>query len=117
MQLDLDFTDRLVDVVEEGFDAVIRTGQPSDSRLMSRNIGRFRLRIVALPAYLENHGVPRTRRTWRIIGAFILHQRSPTTGKLRPWSFARSEAVEKVNLPEAMSATAIDPLICLAVED
>ncbi|ASQ13163.1 LysR family transcriptional regulator [Sinorhizobium meliloti] len=114
VQLDLDFTDRLVDVVEEGFDVVIRTGRPSDSRLMSRNVGRFRLRIVASPAYLENHGVPRTPHD--LAHHRCLHQRSPTTGKLRPWPFARSEAIEKVNLPEAMSATAIDPLICLAVE-
>lgn len=114
VQLDLDFTDRLVDVVEEGFDAVIRTGRPSDSGLMSRNIGRFRLRIVASPAYLESHGVPRTPQD--LAHHRCLHQRSPTTGKLRPWPFARSEAIEKVNLPAAMSATAIDPLICLAVQ-
>lgn len=33
VRLDLDFDDRLVDVVEEGFDAVLRLGQPGDSRL------------------------------------------------------------------------------------
>lgn len=114
VQLDLDFTDRLVDVVEEGFDAVIRTGRPSDSRLMSRNIGRFRLRIVAAPAYLERCGIPATLQD--LARHRCLHQRSPTTGKLRPWPFARSGAAEKIDLPEAMSATAIDPLIRLAVE-
>lgn len=114
VQLDLDFTDRLVDVVEEGFDAVIRTGRPSDSRLMSRNIGRFRLRIVAAPAYLERCGIPATPQD--LARHRCLHQRSPTTGKLRPWPFARSGAAEKIDLPEAMSATAIDPLIRLAVE-
>ncbi|WP_454684164.1 LysR family transcriptional regulator [Ancylobacter moscoviensis] len=114
VQLDLDFTDRLVDVVEEGFDAVIRTGRPSDSRLMSRNIGRFRLLIVAAPAYLERCGIPATPQD--LARHRCLHQRSPTTGKLRPWPFARSGAAEKIDLPEAMSATAIDPLIRLAVE-
>lgn len=37
--LDLDFTDRLVDVIEEGFDAVVRTGVVRDTRLMSRKLG------------------------------------------------------------------------------
>lgn len=114
VQLDLDFTDRLVDVVEEGFDAVVRTGQPSDSRLMSRNVGRFRLRIVASPTYLERHGIPRS--PCELAHHHCLRQRSPTTGKLRPWPFARSEQQGRIVLPERMSATAVDPLIRLAVE-
>ena len=36
IELDVDFSDRMVDVIEEGFDAVIRTGKPEDSRLMAR---------------------------------------------------------------------------------
>lgn len=113
VQLDLDFSDRLVDVVEEGFDAVIRTGQPSDSRLMSRNIGRFRLKIVASPDYLAKSGVPLTPDD--LSQHQCLHQRSPNTGKLRPWPFARAARREKVILPERMSATAVDPLIELAI--
>lgn len=113
IQLDLDFSDRLVDVVEEGFDAVIRTGQPSDSRLMSRNVGRFRLKIVASPDYLAKFGVPLTPDD--LSQHQCLHQRSPNTGKLRPWPFARAARREKVILPERMSATAVDPLIELAV--
>jgi DNA-binding transcriptional LysR family regulator len=114
VQLDLDFTDRLVDVVEEGFDAVVRTGQPSDSRLMSRNVGRFRLQIVASPDYLARYGVPLTPDD--LSQHQCLHQRSPTTGKLRPWPFARVDKREKIVLPERMSATAVDPLIVLAIE-
>lgn len=41
IELDLDFTDRLVDVIEEGFDAVIRSGENADSRLRSRTLGHF----------------------------------------------------------------------------
>jgi DNA-binding transcriptional LysR family regulator len=36
IQLDLDFSDRLVDVIEEGFDVVVRAGEAADTRLMSR---------------------------------------------------------------------------------
>lgn len=109
VQLDLDFSDRLVDVIEEGFDAVVRTGQPSDSRLMSRNAGRFRLRVVAAPCYLAAQGTPTVPAD--LARHRCLRQRSPTTGKLRPWPFSS----ERVSLPETMSATAVDPLVHLAV--
>ncbi|MGV2465281.1 UNVERIFIED_CONTAM: LysR family transcriptional regulator, partial [Pseudomonas aeruginosa] len=39
IELDLDFSDRVVDVVDEGFDVVLRTGQPVDSRLSMRELG------------------------------------------------------------------------------
>lgn len=114
VQLDLDFTDRLVDVVDEGFDAVIRTGQPSDSRLMSRNVGRFKLKIVASPDYLARCGAPEAPDD--LAQHQCLHQRSPSTGKIRPWPFTRGERQGKIVLPERMSATAVDPLIALAIE-
>ena len=42
--LDLDFSDRVVDVIEEGFDAVVRFADVADSRLMSRALGTYRRR-------------------------------------------------------------------------
>lgn len=109
IQLDLDFSDRLVDVIEEGFDAVLRTGQPSDSGLMGRTVGHFRLMIVASPAYLRASGHPVCPAD--LARHRCLRQRSPTTGKLRPWPLAGSKTL----IPEAMSATVIDPLVQLAV--
>ncbi|WP_457817465.1 LysR substrate-binding domain-containing protein, partial [Staphylococcus aureus] len=57
--LDLDFTDRLVDVIDEGFDGVVRAGEISDSRLMTRVLGTFRLMLVGSPAYFAARGLPR----------------------------------------------------------
>src|SRR5690606_24898689 len=58
VQLDLDFTDRMVELVEEGFDVVIRTGQAEDSRLMTRTLGTFGYSLIASPNYLAAHGRP-----------------------------------------------------------
>lgn len=58
IELDVDVSDRMVDVIEEGFDAVVRTGEPMDSRLMSRKLGAFRLQLVASPQYLARQGTP-----------------------------------------------------------
>src|SRR6202051_3668712 len=46
IQLDVEFTDNLVDVIDGGYDAVIRSGEQTDSRLMSKRLGNYRLQIV-----------------------------------------------------------------------
>ncbi|WP_445623236.1 LysR substrate-binding domain-containing protein [Lactiplantibacillus plantarum] len=46
VRLDLDFTDRMVDVIGEGYDAVVRSGEMQDSGLKRRRLGPFR-RILA----------------------------------------------------------------------
>ena len=59
VSLDLDFTDRMVDVIGDGYDAVVRTGEMDDSGLKRRRLGAFRRILVASPEYLRQHGEPR----------------------------------------------------------
>jgi DNA-binding transcriptional LysR family regulator len=56
--LDVDLSDRMVDVIEEGFDAVLRTGAQHDSRLSARRIGACKQVVVSTPGYLASHGTP-----------------------------------------------------------
>jgi len=58
--IDLGLNDRLVDLVEEGWDLAIRIGNLGDSRLTARRIGSCRSVICAAPSYLAAHGTPRT---------------------------------------------------------
>lgn len=60
IEVDLQCDDRIVDVIEGGFDVVIRVGRLADSSLVARRIGRDRLVVCASPAYLEKHGTPRS---------------------------------------------------------
>ncbi|WP_458071217.1 LysR family transcriptional regulator [Rhodanobacter sp. BL-MT-08] len=60
LELELSSTDRLVDLVREGFDCVLRVGPLVDSSLVARPLGAFRIINCASPAYLERHGTPRT---------------------------------------------------------
>ncbi|PLY03209.1 MAG: LysR family transcriptional regulator [Desulfuromonas sp.] len=53
-----DYSDRLVDMVNEGYDCGIRVGFLSDSSLVARKIGSVRSRLVASPDYLATHGEP-----------------------------------------------------------
>lgn len=54
----IDFSDRLVDLVEQGVDLAIRITDLKDSSLRARRICPIRLRLCASPAYLEAHGTP-----------------------------------------------------------
>lgn len=58
IRVDAHFLDRTVEVVAEGFDAVIRIGVLRDSTLIVRKLGSFRSQLVATPAYLQTHGRP-----------------------------------------------------------
>lgn len=56
--LDVQFDDRFVDLVGEGFDCAIRIGALADSRLVARRIAQTRRILVAAPAYLARRGAP-----------------------------------------------------------
>ncbi|HUQ51589.1 MAG TPA: LysR family transcriptional regulator [Gammaproteobacteria bacterium] len=56
--LDLVLEDRVVDIVEEGFDAAIRVGVLSSSTLVARRLAPCKQVFCASPAYLERHGKP-----------------------------------------------------------
>ncbi|HHN8615148.1 TPA: LysR substrate-binding domain-containing protein, partial [Klebsiella quasipneumoniae] len=58
ISLDAHFLDRRVDIVAEGFDAVVRLGSVRDSTLTGRELGAFRSQLIASPAYLQRFGEP-----------------------------------------------------------
>jgi DNA-binding transcriptional LysR family regulator len=58
--LDLDFNDRQVDLLAEGFDAAVRIADLGDSSLIARRLAPIRHLVCASPAYLTRHGVPQT---------------------------------------------------------
>jgi len=113
IELDLDFSDRLVDVIDEGFDAVIRTGEPSDSRLSARRLGMFRLLLVASPAYLAQRGTPRVPTD--LLEHACLHYRFPSSGKLETWVLRREDGEAELQLPVAMICNNIETRVCFAL--
>ena len=58
--VNLNLSDRLVDLINENIDCAIRIGDLTDSSLISVRLGEMRRMVVASPAYLVEHGVPRT---------------------------------------------------------
>ena len=60
ISVELMVSDRLVDMIEEGFDVSVRCDPLSDSRLIARHLAPCRLVVCGAPSYFEKHGMPRT---------------------------------------------------------
>ena len=59
ISLDVTLDDRVVNVVDEGYDVVIRITELPDSSLIARRIAPFRIATCASPAYWDAHGRPK----------------------------------------------------------
>lgn len=113
IELDVDFSDHLVDVIEDGFDVVMRTGEPTDSRLMSRSLGTYRLSLFASPDYLASHGTPETPAD--LTHHACLQHKFPTTGKLEPWPLKRIGDTPQWTLPTSMVCNTTAALMDVAL--
>ena len=60
LELEVSSTDRQVDLVQEGFDCVLRLGPIGDETLIARRLGKLRMVNAASPGYLARYGVPRS---------------------------------------------------------
>ncbi|MCO7612452.1 LysR family transcriptional regulator [Pseudomonas chlororaphis] len=78
-------TDRVVDIIDEGFDAVLRTGVINDQRLIARPLAPLRWVTVAAPAYLQRHGTPRQLADLQRHNCLTV--RNLRSGRLVDWQF------------------------------
>ena len=112
VELDLDFSDRVVDVFEEGFDVVIRLGTRVDDRLVSRQLGAFPYAMVGSPAYFATRGMPAL--PGHLDGHACLRYRYPSTGKLEEWALRHEAREPRPALSVTAVASMIEPLIAMA---
>jgi DNA-binding transcriptional LysR family regulator len=105
----------MVDIIEEGFDAVIRTGEQHDSRLVSRRLGSCGQVLVASTRYLTEHGVP-THPSDLLQHACLLHK-FPASGKLEPWPFQLAASEAEPELPQTFVSNTIEVLGFLALRN
>lgn len=62
VQIEMLCADRVVDLIQEGFDLAVRAGHLADSTLIPRSLGVLRSYVVASPAFLKKHGTPKQPR-------------------------------------------------------
>jgi len=112
VELDMDFTDRTIDIVEGGYDVVVCSGVAKDSRLKTRCLGRYGHLVVGAPGYFDRAGVPQTPPD--LARHACLHQKHWGSGKLQPWPLLRPESESELTLPVTAVSSAIEPLVSLA---
>ncbi|MCX5465882.1 LysR family transcriptional regulator [Alcaligenes parafaecalis] len=83
--IDLSLDDRQVDVIEEGYDLVLRLGELENSGLQARSLGPHTFITCASPEYLAQHGVPRSPSD--LHDHCCIHYRFPTSGRPENWAF------------------------------
>jgi DNA-binding transcriptional LysR family regulator len=93
VQVQLDVSDRPLNLVEEGYDVGIRVGAPGDTSLVARRLARNHRVVCGSPAYLAARGVPRTPRDLARHDCLILRQDGADYGLWRFGSGGRSETV------------------------
>lgn len=84
LTINLDLSDRIVDLVNEGIDCAVRIGELADSSLISVRLGDMRRVVVASPDYLARYGVP--QRLSDLAGHSCL-----SLGQQRGWSFRAAD--------------------------
>ena len=111
VSLEMDYSDRRVDLVEEGFDLSVRiTARLAPSDIV-RKLGTCRLVTVAAPAYLARHGRPQRPAD------LAAHECLAYSGDAKPatWSYSSSGRVENVPVRSRFTANNGDVLVEAAV--
>jgi len=112
IKLDVNLDDRIVDMVEDGFDVAIRVTRLTDSTLIARKLADFSLVLCASPGFIQQHGWPQGPRDLSRFPVII-----DTNGRNRAnWVFLDEEereyavpvnAVMEVNSPEVAKRAAL----------
>ncbi|GAB4375053.1 MAG: LysR family transcriptional regulator [Kiloniellaceae bacterium] len=106
------FTDRNVNLLEEGIDVALRIGELPDSALTARRVGTVRRVVVAAPAYLARHGTPQAP------GDLAAHRVILPTGVSgrAAWTFSRAGQQRSQRLAPALSVNALEVAIDAALD-
>ncbi len=109
LQFELVLNDRLVDLVEEGFDAALRTGPISDVRMVARPLRPLRWVTVASPGYIARHGAPETVDALQDHACLAV--RNLRSGRLVDWQFRDGDGLREFTAPARMVFDSGDPLV------
>lgn len=103
LRIELQLTERMVDLVAEGLDVAIRIADLRDTNLIARRIGAVQRIVCASPAYLAQRGRPETT------SALGGHDCITLIGASH-WSFATAAGVERVRVSGRLSCDSVDGL-------
>jgi DNA-binding transcriptional LysR family regulator len=97
IQLDLGVSDRIVDLIGENVDCVVRGGELTDQSLMARRVGDLQLGVYAAPDYLARLGTPTHPRDLEDSAHRIVGFLWARTGKALPYAMRRGDEAVRVH--------------------
>jgi len=112
VSIDLILNDRMVDLIEEGYDLAIRIGRLADSSLIAKRIGEMRLICCASPQYFEIHGAP-SQPEDLIHHECILYSYASTGNS---WSFPSREGECSVKVSGSVSCNNGEAICEMAIQ-
>ena len=104
--------DRLVDLVKEGVDCVLRVGELANSNMVARRVGMLEEGTFVSPGYIDRYGEPRTvedLEPHRMVG-FV----SSATGQVIPLEFTVGGALRNLLPTVVVSVTAAETMVSAA---
>ena len=107
IELDLSTTDRFIDLVQEGVDCVLRSGELADSTLVARRVALLPQVTVASAAYVKKHGLPQSLADLSQ-GHLAVNWISPNTWRPTPLEFIVGRKLREVTMPSRITANGSD---------
>jgi DNA-binding transcriptional LysR family regulator len=102
LELEVSSTDRQVDLVQEGFDCVLRLGPIRDETLIARPLGLLRTANAASPAYLAHYGVPRSPEDLQRQGHRTIHFSTMLGARPIGWEYPEGDSYATLQLPGSL---------------
>jgi DNA-binding transcriptional LysR family regulator len=106
IELEIGMGDRLVDMVREGMDCVLRVGELRDSSMVARRVATLQQVTCASAVYLDRHGTPATLD--ELQGHRAVNFYSPASGKIFPFDFLVDGQPRSVMLPGSASVSSAE---------
>ncbi|SDV50648.1 transcriptional regulator, LysR family [Chitinasiproducens palmae] len=114
IELMFGFSDRPVDLIEDGVDCAIRIGALEDSSLVARRLSSLHKITVASPSYLATYGVPQEPDDLQRHHA--IQYFSTRSGRLYDMNFVNGKRTEEVRVPGALAVNDADASVMCAVQ-
>ena len=113
LQLEVQFNDRVIDLIAEEVDLVVRVGAVREPHLVARRVVTTRLLTCAAPEYLRAHGgiaTPEELRRHKLVGHLAAGSR-----RAHKWLFQRGTARKQLSLPFNVAFNSVEAQIMAAI--
>lgn len=113
VEVQLHLTDKAINLVDQGFDLVIRFGEAADSRLTARLLAKNRRLLCAAPSYVAEHGMPSTPRELGKRNCIFIREADETFGT---WHLKKGTDVETIKVRSNLSSNDGSAALAWALE-